>query len=56
MPIASFARDYFKSPELFALVVFGIAIMIGISSKSMLKGILAGLFALLRPGMAAVTL
>ncbi|MFJ2544308.1 tripartite tricarboxylate transporter permease [Microbacterium sp. NPDC087589] len=47
VPIASFARDYFKSPELFALVVFGISIMIGISSKSMLKGILAGLFGLM---------
>ncbi|PYD00395.1 hypothetical protein B4U78_011070 [Microbacterium esteraromaticum] len=47
VPIANFARDYFKSPELFALVVFGIAIMIGISSKSMLKGVLAGLFGLM---------
>lgn len=47
VPIASFARDYFRSPELFALVVFGISIMIGISSKSMLKGILAGLFGLM---------
>ncbi|KQZ85520.1 hypothetical protein ASD56_04115 [Microbacterium sp. Root166] len=47
VPVATFARDYFKSPELFALVVFGIAIMIGISSKSMLKGILAGLFGLM---------
>ncbi|MCA1306760.1 tripartite tricarboxylate transporter permease [Microbacterium esteraromaticum] len=47
VPIANFARDYFRSPELFALVVFGIAIMIGISSKSMLKGILAGLFGLM---------
>ncbi|MET2011090.1 tripartite tricarboxylate transporter permease [Microbacterium chocolatum] len=47
VPVASFARDYFKSPELFALVVFGIAIMIGISSKSMLKGILAGLLGLM---------
>lgn len=47
VPIASFARDYFRSPELFALVVFGIAIMIGISSKSMIKGILAGLFGLM---------
>ena len=47
VPIASFARDYFRSPELFALVVFGIAIMIGISSKSMLKGILAGAFGLM---------
>ncbi|MGO1928993.1 MAG: tripartite tricarboxylate transporter permease, partial [Microbacterium gubbeenense] len=41
VPIATLARNYFRSPELFALVVFGIAIMIGISSKSMLKGILA---------------
>ena len=47
VPVATFARNYFKSPELFALVVFGIAIMIGISSKSMLKGILAGLFGLM---------
>ncbi len=47
VPIATFARNYFKSPELLALVVFGIAIMIGISSKSMLKGILAGLFGLM---------
>lgn len=47
VPVATFARDYFRSPELFALVVFGIAIMIGISSKSMIKGILAGLFGLM---------
>lgn len=47
VPIASFARSSFKSPELFALVVFGIAIMIGISSKSMVKGILAGLIGLM---------
>jgi len=47
VPVATFARNFFKSPELFALVVFGIAIMIGISSKSMLKGILAGLFGLM---------
>ena len=47
VPIASFARSSFKSPELFALVVFGIAIMIGISSKSMLKGILSGLIGLM---------
>lgn len=47
VPIATFARNSFKSPELLALVVFGIAIMIGISSKSMLKGILAGLFGLM---------
>ncbi|MGO1546701.1 MAG: tripartite tricarboxylate transporter permease [Microbacterium gubbeenense] len=47
VPIATLARNYFRSPELFALVVFGIAIMIGISSKSMLKGILAGVFGLI---------
>lgn len=47
VPVATFARNYFKSPELFALVVFGISIMIGISSKSMLKGILAGTFGLI---------
>ncbi len=47
VPVATLARDYFRSPELFALVVFGISIMIGISSKSMLKGILAGLFGLM---------
>ena len=46
IPIATLARDYFRSPELFALVVFGLTVMIGISSKSVLKGILAGLFGL----------
>ncbi|SNU00531.1 putative tricarboxylic transport membrane protein [Ruaniaceae bacterium KH17] len=47
VPVARFARDYFKSPELFALVVFGISVMIGISSKSMMKGILGGIFGLM---------
>ncbi|GLJ62915.1 transporter [Microbacterium barkeri] len=47
VPIATLARNHFRSPELFALVVFGIAIMIGISSKSMMKGILAGLIGLM---------
>lgn len=47
IPIATLARDYFGSPELFALVVFGLTVMIGISSKSVLKGSLAGLFGLL---------
>ena len=46
IPIATLARDYFRSPELFALVVFGLTVMIGISSKSILKGILAGVFGL----------
>lgn len=47
VPVATLARNYFRSPELFSLVVFGIAIMIGISSKSMLKGILAGVIGLM---------
>lgn len=47
VPVATFARDYFRSPELFALVVFGLAVMIGISSKSMLKGILAAAIGLM---------
>ena len=47
VPVATIARDYFRSPELFALVVFGLTVMIGISSKSMLKGVLAGLLGLL---------
>jgi putative tricarboxylic transport membrane protein len=46
IPIATVARDYFRSPELFALVVFGLTVMISISSKSVLKGVLAGLFGL----------
>ncbi len=46
IPVATLARDYFRSPELFALVVFGLTVMIGISSKSVLKGILAGVFGL----------
>jgi len=47
IPIATLARDYFRSPELFALVVFGLSVMIGISSRSVLKGMLAGVFGLL---------
>lgn len=47
VPVATLARDYFGSPELFALVVFGLTVMIGISSKSVLKGILAGTLGLL---------
>lgn len=47
VPVATFARDYFKSPELFALVMFGLAVMVGISSKSMLKGILAAAIGLM---------
>ena len=47
VPVATLARDYFGSPELFALVVFGLTVMIGISSKSVLKGVFAGIFGLL---------
>ena len=46
IPIATVARDYFRSPELFALVVFGLTVMISISSRSVIKGVLAGLFGL----------
>jgi len=46
IPIATLARDYFRSPELFALVVFGLTVMIGISSRSVLKGVLGGVFGL----------
>lgn len=45
VPIASFALN-FGPFEFFALVVFGLTIMISISSKSLIKGILAGLFGL----------
>ncbi len=47
IPVATLARDYFRSPELFALVVFGLTVMIGISSASVLKGVLAGVIGLL---------
>ncbi len=40
-PIAQFALK-FGPPEMFSLVVFGLTVMISISSKSVLKGILAG--------------
>lgn len=47
IPVATVARNYFRSPELFALVIFGLTVMIGVSSRSMLKGVLAGAFGLL---------
>ncbi|MGO3649079.1 tripartite tricarboxylate transporter permease [Agrococcus casei] len=47
VPIATIARDYFRSPELFALVVFGLTVMIGIASNSVLKGLIAGVIGLL---------
>lgn len=47
IPVATLARDYFRSPELFALVVFGLTVMIGVSSASVLKGVLAGVLGLL---------
>src|SRR5699024_11842434 len=40
-PIAQFALN-FGPAEMFSLVVFGLTIMISISSKSVLKGVLAG--------------
>jgi putative tricarboxylic transport membrane protein len=45
VPIASFALN-FGPYEYFALVVFGLTVMVSISSKSLVKGILAGLFGL----------
>lgn len=47
VPVATLARNYFRSAELFALVVFGLTVMIGISSKSVLKGMIGGVFGLL---------
>ncbi|WP_120339623.1 tripartite tricarboxylate transporter permease [Cryobacterium soli] len=40
-PVAKLALN-FGPPEMFALVVFGLTIMISISSKSIVKGVLAG--------------
>lgn len=45
-PIASFALR-FGPPEMFALVLFGLTVMISIASKSLAKGLLAGVFGLL---------
>ncbi|MEE6282919.1 tripartite tricarboxylate transporter permease [Georgenia sp. MJ170] len=45
-PIASFALR-FGPAEMFALVLFGLTVMISIASKSLLKGLLAGVFGLL---------
>lgn len=45
VPIASFALN-FGPYEFFALVVLGLTVMISISSKSLIKGIIAGLFGL----------
>ncbi|MEO6826190.1 MAG: tripartite tricarboxylate transporter permease [Microbacteriaceae bacterium] len=45
VPIASFALN-FGPYEFFALVVLGLTVMISISSKSLVKGLIAGLFGL----------
>ena len=45
VPIASFALN-FGPYEFFALVVLGLTVMISISSKSLIKGVVAGLFGL----------
>lgn len=45
-PVAALALN-FGPPEMFALVVFGLTIMISISSKSILKGLLAGTIGLI---------
>ena len=44
-PVAQLALN-FGPPEMFSLVVFGLTIMISISSKSLVKGVLAGLIGL----------
>jgi putative tricarboxylic transport membrane protein len=41
-PVAQFALQ-FGPAEMFALVVFGLTVMVSIASKSLLKGVLAGL-------------
>lgn len=41
-PVAQFALN-FGPPEMFALVIFGLTVMISISSTSILKGILSGI-------------
>ena len=45
-PIAGFALK-FGPAEMFALVLFGLTIIISISSQSLMKGVLAGVFGLL---------
>ncbi|WFP17672.1 tripartite tricarboxylate transporter permease [Citricoccus muralis] len=45
IPIAGLARE-FGPPELFALVVFGLTMMIGVSSGRITKGLIAGMFGL----------
>lgn len=45
VPIASFALN-FGPYEFFALVVLGLTVMVSISSKSLTKGVIAGLFGL----------
>jgi putative tricarboxylic transport membrane protein len=46
VPLATIANRLFGPAEMFALVVFGLTIMVSISSKSLLKGLLAGAFGL----------
>ncbi|MGM7671339.1 tripartite tricarboxylate transporter permease [Microbacterium sp. A93] len=46
IPLAGFARE-FGPPEMFALVVFGLTMMIGVSSGRIFKGLIAGAFGLL---------
>lgn len=46
VPLAEFARQ-FGPPEMFALVVFGLTMMVGVSSGRIIKGLAAGAFGLL---------
>ncbi|REE03870.1 tripartite tricarboxylate transporter permease [Citricoccus nitrophenolicus] len=46
IPLAGLARQ-FGPPEMFALVIFGLTMMIGVSSGRIFKGLVAGAFGLL---------
>jgi putative tricarboxylic transport membrane protein len=46
IPIAQLALQFAPS-EMFALVLFGLTVMVSISSKSLIKGLIAGVFGLL---------
>lgn len=46
VPLSEFARQ-FGPPEMFALVVFGLTMMVGVSSGRVIKGLAAGAFGLL---------
>ncbi|MEX1077631.1 MAG: tripartite tricarboxylate transporter permease [Homoserinimonas sp.] len=47
IPLATIANRLFGPAEMFALVVFGLTVMVSISSHSLLKGLLAGALGLI---------